>query len=85
MYEFLKRFRGVKRVDNYIKAYKLYLERLNYPGLSREDKESILLDKEREKEEKKAAKASSQPAPAAKKQDAAAAEEKEEEGRRRKY
>jgi chromodomain-helicase-DNA-binding protein 1 len=51
MYEFLKRFRGVKRVDNYIKAHKTYLERLNAPGLSREDKEAILLDKEREREE----------------------------------
>ena len=51
MYEFLKRFRGVKRVDNYIKAYKAYKERLEAPGLSREDKEAILLDKEREKEE----------------------------------
>lgn len=51
MYEFLKRFKGVKRVDNYIKAYKAYLERLNAPGLSREDKEALLLDKEREKEE----------------------------------
>ena len=51
MYEFLKRFKGVKRVDNYIKAYKIYLERLNAPGLTREDKEALLLDKEREKEE----------------------------------
>ncbi|THG99366.1 hypothetical protein EW026_g2965 [Hermanssonia centrifuga] len=51
MYEFLKRFKGLKRVDNYIKAYKLYLERLNAPDLSREDYEALLLDKEREKEE----------------------------------
>ena len=51
MYEFLKRFKGVKRVDNYIKAYKIYLERLNALGLTREDKEALLLDKEREKEE----------------------------------
>jgi chromodomain-helicase-DNA-binding protein 1 len=50
-YEFLKRFKGLKRVDNYIKAYKLYQLRLNVPGLSREDAEALLLDKEREKEE----------------------------------
>ncbi|EIW83178.1 transcription regulator [Coniophora puteana RWD-64-598 SS2] len=51
LYEFLKRFRGLKRVDNYIKAYKLYQARLNAPGLSSEERESLLLDKEREKEE----------------------------------
>ena len=50
MYEFLKRFRGLKRVDNYIKAYKVYLERLKDPDLSREEQEALLLDKEREKE-----------------------------------
>ncbi|KIJ18949.1 hypothetical protein PAXINDRAFT_166865 [Paxillus involutus ATCC 200175] len=50
-YEFLKRFKGLKRVDNYIKAYKLYQARLNAPGLSTEDAEALLLDKEREKEE----------------------------------
>jgi chromodomain-helicase-DNA-binding protein 1 len=41
----------LKRVDNYIKAYKLYQARLNAPGLSTEDAEALLLDKEREKEE----------------------------------
>ncbi|KAJ2916766.1 hypothetical protein MD484_g3612, partial [Candolleomyces efflorescens] len=50
-YEFLKRFRGLKRVDNYIKAYKQWKSRLDSPGLTREDVESLLLDKEREKEE----------------------------------
>ncbi|KAH7888521.1 SNF2 family N-terminal domain-containing protein [Phlebopus sp. FC_14] len=50
-YEFLKRFKGLKRVDNYIKAYKVYQARLNAPGLSTEDAEALLLDKEREKEE----------------------------------
>ncbi|KAF8441444.1 SNF2 family N-terminal domain-containing protein [Boletus edulis BED1] len=50
-YEFLKRFKGLKRVDNYIKAYKLYQAKLNAPGLSTEDAETLLLDKEREKEE----------------------------------
>ena len=50
-YEFLKRFKGLKRVDNYIKSYKLHLSRLATPGLSQEEKEAILLDKEREKEE----------------------------------
>jgi chromodomain-helicase-DNA-binding protein 1 len=38
-------------VDNYIKARKLYEARLNAPGLSQEEREQLLLDKEREKEE----------------------------------
>ncbi|KAF9454035.1 chromodomain-helicase DNA-binding protein [Macrolepiota fuliginosa MF-IS2] len=50
-YEFLKRFRGLKRVDNYIKAYKQWQARLAAPGISREDAEALLLDKEREREE----------------------------------
>ncbi|KAG6833521.1 hypothetical protein H0H87_005172 [Tephrocybe sp. NHM501043] len=50
-YEFLKRFRGLKRVDNYIKAYKLWESRLNAPGLTSEDREILLLDKERQKED----------------------------------
>ncbi|KAG6831693.1 hypothetical protein H0H92_008336 [Tricholoma furcatifolium] len=50
-YEFLKRFRGLKRVDNYIKAYKIWESRLNSPGLTQEDREILLLDKEREKED----------------------------------
>ena len=51
VYEFLKRFRGLKRVDNYIKAYKMYTERLNDPDLTREEQETLLLDREREKDE----------------------------------
>lgn len=50
-YEFLKRFKGLKRVDNYIKAYKSWKSRLAAPGLSREDAEALMLDKEREREE----------------------------------
>jgi chromodomain-helicase-DNA-binding protein 1 len=50
-YEFLKRFKGLKRVDNYIRAFNAYQARLATPGLSREDEEAIILDKEREKEE----------------------------------
>ena len=50
-YEFLKRFKGLKRVDNYIKAYKVWQARLATPGISREDIEALHLDKEREKEE----------------------------------
>ncbi|KAI5120346.1 hypothetical protein M0805_009421 [Coniferiporia weirii] len=50
-YEFLKRYKGLKRVDNYIKAYKAYNARLNDPNLSREDAEALLLDKEREKQD----------------------------------
>ncbi|KAH9892574.1 SNF2 family N-terminal domain-containing protein [Cubamyces lactineus] len=51
VYEFLKRFKGLKRVDNYIKAYKADQERLHNPNLSREDYETILLRRERDKEE----------------------------------
>jgi len=47
----LKRFKGLKRVDNYIKAYKIWRSRLDSPGLSREDVEALHLDKEREKQE----------------------------------
>jgi hypothetical protein len=50
-YEFLKRFRRLKRVDNYIKAYKIWQSRLAVPGLSREDVETLHFDKEREKED----------------------------------
>ena len=50
-YEFLKRFKGLKRVDNYIKAYKFYSTRLEDPELSPEDKEMLLLDKERERQD----------------------------------
>lgn len=51
VYEFLKRFRGLKRVDNYIKAHKLWESRLAAPGLTQEDIEALHLDKEREKED----------------------------------
>jgi len=47
----LKRFKGLKRVDNYIKTYKQWQARINAPGLSREDAEALMLDKEREKED----------------------------------
>ncbi|KAI0695471.1 SNF2 family N-terminal domain-containing protein [Cytidiella melzeri] len=50
VYEFLKRFKGLKRVDNYIKAYKAYEDRLK-ADLSQEDREVLYLDREREKEE----------------------------------
>ncbi|KAL0576281.1 ATP-dependent DNA helicase Hrp3 [Marasmius crinis-equi] len=50
-YEFLKRFRGLKRVDNYIKTYKYWQSRLKAPGITREEQEALLLDKEREKED----------------------------------
>jgi chromodomain-helicase-DNA-binding protein 1 len=50
-YEFLKRYKGLKRVDNYIKAYKTYQARLAAPGLTSEERETLLLDKEREKQD----------------------------------
>ncbi|KAF8070626.1 SNF2 family N-terminal domain-containing protein [Lyophyllum atratum] len=50
-YEFLKRFKGLKRVDNYIKGYKIWQSRIAAPGLTQEDIEALHLDKEREKED----------------------------------
>lgn len=50
-YEFLKRYKGLKRVDNYIKAFKVYQARLAAPGLTSEERETLLLDKEREKQD----------------------------------
>ncbi|KII92764.1 hypothetical protein PLICRDRAFT_51119 [Plicaturopsis crispa FD-325 SS-3] len=49
-YEFLKRFKGLKRVDNYIKAYNHYQAELKTPGLSREDAEGLILGRERDQE-----------------------------------
>lgn len=50
-YEFLKRYKGLKRVDNYIKNYKIWQSRLKAPGLTREDIEAIQIEKEREKQD----------------------------------
>ncbi|KAI9463589.1 SNF2 family N-terminal domain-containing protein [Lactarius psammicola] len=50
-YEFLKRYKGLKRVDNYIKAFKAYQARLAASGLTSEERETLLLDKEREKQD----------------------------------
>jgi chromodomain-helicase-DNA-binding protein 1 len=50
-YEFLKRFKGLKRVDNYVRAYKGYQDHLAKPGLAPEEKEALLLEKEHLKEE----------------------------------
>lgn len=47
----MKRYKGLKRVDNYIKAYKAYQARLSAPGVSREDLEALQIDKEREKQD----------------------------------
>ncbi|KWU44413.1 hypothetical protein RHOSPDRAFT_18100, partial [Rhodotorula sp. JG-1b] len=51
-YERLKRFRGLKRVDNYIKSV-LFAQnkRLKDPTLSREDLEALHLEKERQAEQ----------------------------------
>ena len=51
VYEFLKRFKGLKRVDNYIKAYKADQEILAARNISPEERETILLRRERDKEE----------------------------------
>ncbi|TFY82317.1 hypothetical protein EWM64_g1686 [Hericium alpestre] len=53
MYEFLKRCKGLKRVNNYIKAYRMHQARLEQPGLTQEDREILLLEKELEKEREK--------------------------------
>ena len=50
-YEFLKRYKGLKRVDNYIKQHKIHLSRLKDPSISPEETESLLLEKEREKQD----------------------------------
>ncbi|KAJ7594285.1 SNF2 family N-terminal domain-containing protein [Mycena floridula] len=50
-YDFLKTFKGFKRVDNYIRAYKLWQARVSATNLSSEDREALYLDKEREKED----------------------------------
>jgi chromodomain-helicase-DNA-binding protein 1 len=50
-YEFLKRYKGLKRVDNYIKSFRAYQARLAAPGLTSEERETLLLDKEREKQD----------------------------------
>jgi chromodomain-helicase-DNA-binding protein 1 len=47
----LRGFRGFKRVDNYIKAEKLYRQRINQPGLSGEDLEALMLEKQRASED----------------------------------
>ncbi|KAI0706827.1 transcription regulator [Cerioporus squamosus] len=51
VYEFLKRFKGLKRVDNYIKLFKQEQEILRNKATSLEEKETILLRRERDKEE----------------------------------
>lgn len=51
VYEFLKRFKGLKRVDNYIKLYKQEQMALRNSATSLEEKETILLRRERDKEE----------------------------------
>ncbi|TRM69410.1 SNF2 family N-terminal domain-containing protein [Schizophyllum amplum] len=50
-YEFLKRFKGNKRVDNYIKGHKIWQARKDSPHTSPEEVETLVLEKEREKEE----------------------------------
>ncbi|KIJ49638.1 hypothetical protein M422DRAFT_161169 [Sphaerobolus stellatus SS14] len=50
-YEFLKRYKGLKRVDNYIKHYKAYQAKLKLPGLTPEDIEAIQIEKERERQD----------------------------------
>ena len=47
----MKRFKGNKRVDNYIKAYKIWQARKDSPHTSPEEVEALVLEKEREKEE----------------------------------
>jgi chromodomain-helicase-DNA-binding protein 1 len=49
-YEFLKRFRGLKRVDNYIKAERLFEARRAAAGLSSEELEVVMLERERAKD-----------------------------------
>jgi chromodomain-helicase-DNA-binding protein 1 len=51
-YEYLKRFKGFKRVENYIKVVWATQQRiLNDPATSREDLEALTIDKERQAEQ----------------------------------
>ncbi|KAK4054266.1 ATP-dependent DNA helicase Hrp3 [Microbotryomycetes sp. JL201] len=51
-YEYLKRFKGFKRVDNYIKSvFNVQQTILNNPATSREDLEALQIDKERQAEQ----------------------------------
>jgi chromodomain-helicase-DNA-binding protein 1 len=50
-YDFLKGFKGLKRVDNYIKNYNAWQLKLSTPNLSREDAEALFLDRERDKQD----------------------------------
>ncbi|KAI0081263.1 hypothetical protein K474DRAFT_1588003, partial [Panus rudis PR-1116 ss-1] len=50
-YEFLKRYKGLKRVDNYIKQYKQFQERLAAPDLTSEEREALHLEREQVKED----------------------------------
>ncbi|OBZ68259.1 Chromodomain helicase hrp3 [Grifola frondosa] len=51
VYEFLKRFKGLKRVDLYIKNYKADEDFLADPSCSIEEREQILLKRERTKDD----------------------------------
>ena len=51
LYEFLKKCRGFKRVENYITKHKLWLVQLNNPLVSPEDKEAMMVEHERVLEE----------------------------------
>lgn len=47
-YDYLKRFKGFKRVENYIKSVWQYRQNvINDPATSREDLEALEIDKER--------------------------------------
>ncbi|KAF7321708.1 ATP-dependent DNA helicase [Mycena kentingensis (nom. inval.)] len=50
-YEFLKTYKGFKRVDNYIKSFKLWHARVNDPSISPEDREVLQIERERLKED----------------------------------
>ena len=52
-YKFLMWYKGLKWVDKYIKVYKSYQAQLAAPGLTSEEHETLLLDKEREKQDLK--------------------------------
>ena len=50
-YEFLKRYKGMKRVDNYIKSvWAIERATLSRPGITREELEAFQIDKERRAE-----------------------------------
>lgn len=51
LYEFLRQYKGIKRVDNYIKNQQIILRELSYARGDLEEEENYKIQRERHKEE----------------------------------